>query len=322
MDRTFYDDVGDVPEISLDEEIACARILNMTEKGSPLWMTVRDRLIFGNLPFIRRFIKRFYVNSPDALNDAISEANVGMTIAASRYQPQELQAPPSLSEISWLVQYCRKDHDLLTRLLEGPTESTTTSAPRQTGRFISYARFWVTQRILAHIYDSRGVAIPPMMRKLLRQYRQFCARMFDQYGREPTSQEIQQQLQLDPAIFAQLMAFLGEPLSLHEPLNHHDDLNLETVVASADPGSDDRVEQIGNQEMVQQALNVLPTARMRRIIQLRYGLLRHPETDEPIELSLEHIGVQFNLVRQQITTHEQRAMMLMRDALTQQTEES
>lgn len=173
-------------------------------------------------------------------------------------------------------------------------------APDNPGRFISYASFWMKQVILERVYDSRGVNVPAQMRKFLRILRDYTDDYFTAFHTDPSSADICAFMGITTEQLGMLNEMQQEPLSLNAPLPQFDNLTSETIIAASSQDFDDAITDIANQQVVHDALAAI-APRHRRLLQIRYGMI------DGQEYTLERVGWQFALVRQQISTLDARA---------------
>jgi RNA polymerase primary sigma factor len=257
-------------QITPEQEIACAAVIQNPSASATAKDAAKGHLILGNLRFIRRYVRRYCPPGHVNYNDTLSDALLGCLHAAERYHP----------------------------------------TPERMARFVSYAHFWMRRIILDKIYDPRGAVVPVSLRKLQRGYRDFLDDFYDAFHTEPAPSDVITALDISSEDYHHLVAASAEVVSLSAPLQQHDHLALETLVADEGINPDLHLGNLDNQELVRAALRALPP-RLRRILQLRYGMI------DGRELGLDEIGIQFGLVRQQISTLLERAMTLIRFEIAQ-----
>ena len=173
-------------------------------------------------------------------------------------------------------------------------------------KFSTYATWWITQGITRSIADqSRTIRIPVHMvetiNKLLRRIRVLTQEL----GREPSYQEIGEELNLGPEQVEEIMdLFHHEPISLETPIG--EDSCLGDFVE--DSNSPAPMEVASNQLLREQIDNVLNelTKREKRVIQLRFGL------EDGHTKTLEEVGQEFNITRERIRQIEAKALRKLR----------
>ncbi len=175
-------------------------------------------------------------------------------------------------------------------------------------KFSTYATWWIRQSVTRTIEDhARTIRIPVHMvetiNKLLRVQRQ----LLQKFGREPTSNEIAERMDITPERVREIMKISQEPISLETPVGEEEDSYLRDFI------EDSKVEAPTDaasfkmlQEQLQVVLNIL-NDRDRRIIQSRFGLQDgHPRT-------LEEVGREFGITRERIRQVEFKALNKLRN---------
>ncbi len=174
-------------------------------------------------------------------------------------------------------------------------------------KFSTYATWWIRQAITRAIADqARTIRIPVHMvetiNKLMRQHR----RLLQEYGREPTPEEIGLAMEIGPEKVEEILKISQEPVSLETPIGEEEDSHLgdfiedRNAVAPADAASYQLLkEQVGD------VLNTL-TDREARVLQLRFGL------EDGRSRTLEEVGRDFGVTRERIRQIEAKALRKLR----------
>ncbi len=174
-------------------------------------------------------------------------------------------------------------------------------------KFSTYATWWIRQAITRSIADqARTIRIPVHMvetiNKLLRENR----RLVQELGREPTTEEIAQHMEITPERVREIFKISQEPVSLETPIGEEEDSHLgdfiedKAALAPADAASYQLLkEQIGS------VLDTL-SSRERRVLQLRFGL------DDGRSRTLEEVGREFSVTRERIRQIEAKALRKLR----------
>lgn len=174
-------------------------------------------------------------------------------------------------------------------------------------KFSTYATWWIRQAITRAIADqARTIRIPVHMvetiNKLIRVQRQLLQKL----GREPSPEEIAEQMEFTPDKVREIMKISQEPVSLETPIGEEEDSHLgdfiedQEVEAPSDAASFTML-----QEQLQEVLNTL-NDRERKVIQLRFGLNDgHPRT-------LEEVGREFGVTRERIRQIESKTLSKLR----------
>ena len=174
-------------------------------------------------------------------------------------------------------------------------------------KFSTYATWWIRQAITRAIADqARTIRIPVHMvetiNKLMRQHR----RLLQEYGREPTPEEIGQAMEIGSDKVEEILKISQEPVSLETPIGEEEDSHLgdfiedRNALAPADAASFQLLK-----EQVDEVLHTL-TDREARVLQLRFGL------EDGRSRTLEEVGREFGVTRERIRQIEAKALRKLR----------
>jgi len=174
-------------------------------------------------------------------------------------------------------------------------------------KFSTYATWWIRQAITRAIADqARTIRIPVHMvetiNKLMRQHR----RLLQEYGREPTAEEIGLAMEIGPEKVEEILKISQEPVSLETPIGEEEDSHLgdfiedRNALAPADAASFQLL-----REQVDEVLHTL-TDREARVLQLRFGL------EDGRSRTLEEVGREFGVTRERIRQIEAKALRKLR----------
>ncbi|HZZ76183.1 MAG TPA: sigma-70 family RNA polymerase sigma factor, partial [Puia sp.] len=131
-------------------------------------------------------------------------------------------------------------------------------------------------------------------------------RLLQDLGREPTSEEIAEQMEISAEKVREIIKVSQEPVSLETPIGEEDDSHLgdfiedHTALAPADAASHQLLK-----EQVEDVLDSL-TERERKVLQLRFGL------DDGRSRTLEEVGKEFHVTRERIRQIEAKALRKLR----------
>ena len=174
-------------------------------------------------------------------------------------------------------------------------------------KFSTYATWWIRQAITRAIADqARTIRIPVHMvetiNKLMRQHR----RLLQEYGREPTPEEIGSAMEVHPERVEEILKISQEPVSLETPIGEEEDSHLGDFIEdrSAPAPSDAASFQL-LKEQIQEVLDTL-TDRESRVLQLRFGL------EDGRSRTLEEVGREFGVTRERIRQIEAKALRKLR----------
>ncbi len=174
-------------------------------------------------------------------------------------------------------------------------------------KFSTYATWWIRQAITRSIADqARTIRIPVHMVETINKLMRENRRLVQEFGREPTTEEIAQQMEITPDRVREILKISQEPVSLETPIGEEEDSHLgnfiedKAALAPADAASYQLLkEQIGS------VLDTL-SGRERRVLQLRFGL------DDGRSRTLEEVGREFSVTRERIRQIEAKALRKLR----------
>ncbi|HCA19792.1 MAG TPA: RNA polymerase sigma factor RpoD, partial [Treponema sp.] len=174
-------------------------------------------------------------------------------------------------------------------------------------KFSTYATWWIRQAITRSISDqARTIRVPVHMieqiNKVVRESRQLVQKL----GREPTDEEIAQQLSWPVSRVKQVKNVAREPISLETPIGEEEDSSLGDFIEDKEvenPAIQTAYKLL--QEQLRSVLNTLPP-REQEVLRMRFGL------DDGYSLTLEEVGLYFNVTRERIRQIEAKALRRLR----------
>ena len=287
--RMYLKEIGKVPLLSADEEIALATRMNAKndaearikaaeesgetipeEEMASLKKTIKDgekakqKLAEANLRLVVSIAKR-YVGRGMLFLDLIQEGNLGLIKAVEKFD--------------YTKGY----------------------------KFSTYATWWIRQAITRAIADqARTIRIPVHMvetiNRLVRTQRQLVQKL----GREATPEELAKELDMPVDRVREIMKISQDPVSLETPIGEEEDSHLGDFI------QDDNVEVPADaatytllHEQLMEVLSTL-TEREQKVLRLRFGL------DDGRPRTLEEVGRQFNVTRERIRQIEAKALRKLR----------
>jgi RNA polymerase primary sigma factor len=184
-------------------------------------------------------------------------------------------------------------------------------------KFSTYATWWIRQAITRAIADqARTIRIPVHMVETINKLVRVSRRLVQEYGREPTSEEIARGMTeggkmdtastFSPERIREIQKVSQEPVSLETPIGEEEDSHLgdfiedQGALAPADAASQQLL-----REQVEDVLASL-TSRERRVLQLRFGL------EDGRSRTLEEVGREFGVTRERIRQIEAKALRKLR----------
>jgi len=174
-------------------------------------------------------------------------------------------------------------------------------------KFSTYATWWIRQAITRAIADqARTIRIPVHMIETINKLIRTSRSLVQEYGREPTSEEIAKRMDIPVAKVRKVLKIAQEPISLETPIGEEEDSHLGDFIE--DRGVVSPAEQVINtnlKEMTEAVLKTL-TPREEKVIKMRFGV------GDGSEHTLEEVGQSFEVTRERIRQIETKALRKLR----------
>jgi RNA polymerase primary sigma factor len=174
-------------------------------------------------------------------------------------------------------------------------------------KFSTYATWWIRQAITRAIADqARTIRVPVHVVELINKLGRSRRQLEQDLGREPTDEEIGAELEISADRVREIERISQNPVSLEAPIGEEDDSNLGDFVQDGEatsPADAAALTMLRNE--VDLILDTL-SARERRVLQLRFGLL------EGNERTLEEVGQRLGVTRERIRQIEAKALRKLR----------
>ncbi|MGH9452593.1 MAG: RNA polymerase sigma factor RpoD [Terriglobia bacterium] len=174
-------------------------------------------------------------------------------------------------------------------------------------KFSTYATWWIRQAITRAIADqARTIRIPVHMIETINKLIRTSRQLVQEYGREPTSEEIAKRMDIPVIKVRKVMKIAQEPISLETPIGEEEDSHLGDFIE--DRGVISPAEAVININLKEQTEAVLKTLtpREEKVIKMRFGL------DDGSEHTLEEVGQSFAVTRERIRQIEAKALRKLR----------
>jgi RNA polymerase primary sigma factor len=178
---------------------------------------------------------------------------------------------------------------------------------RRGHRFSTYATWWIRQAITRALADQgRVIRLPVHLSDRIRKVYQVAQQLEQDWGRQPTPEEIAEELALPPQKVQWMLKVSQRPLSLEKPVGEEEDSELGSFIPDEDaPTPSDTAYHSLLQEKLDDILTSL-TPREARILRLRFGL------HDGRSYTLEEVGQKFGLTRERIRQIEHEALDRLR----------
>jgi RNA polymerase primary sigma factor len=174
-------------------------------------------------------------------------------------------------------------------------------------KFSTYATWWIRQAITRAIADqARTIRIPVHMIETINKLIRTSRQLVQEYGREPTSEEIAKRMDIPVVKVRKVLKIAQEPISLETPIGEEEDSHLGDFIE--DRGVVSPAEAVINLNLKEQTQMVLKTLtpREEKVVKMRFGL------EDGSEHTLEEVGQSFAVTRERIRQIEAKALRKLR----------
>jgi RNA polymerase primary sigma factor len=174
-------------------------------------------------------------------------------------------------------------------------------------KFSTYATWWIRQAITRSIADqARTIRIPVHMIEIINKLMRTQKRLQQDFGREPTPEEIADEIQIPVDRVRAVLKMAQQPISLQSPVGDTDDANFGDFIE--DKAADNPLDLTSFSLLKDKLGDVLCslTERERKVLELRFGL------GDGCARTLEEVGQQFCVTRERIRQIEAKALRKMR----------
>ena len=174
-------------------------------------------------------------------------------------------------------------------------------------KFSTYATWWIRQAITRSIADqARTIRIPVHMIETLNKVMQVQKQLLQEFGHEPTPDEVADEMNLPVERVQQIMKMAQQPISLQSPVGDGDDTSFGDFIE--DKSAENPYDMTAFSLLREKIIDVLDslTERERRVLSLRFGLV------DGYSRTLEEVGKQFKVTRERIRQIEAKALRKMR----------
>ena len=174
-------------------------------------------------------------------------------------------------------------------------------------KFSTYATWWIRQAITRSIADqARTIRIPVHMIETINKLMRVQKQLVQEYGREPTPEEIADEIHLPVERVRAVLKMAQQPISLQAPVGDSEETSLGDFIE--DKGAEDPSDMTSMSMLKDRIKDVLDTLtpREREVLEQRFGLV------DGYSRTLEEVGKQFQVTRERIRQIEAKALRKMR----------
>ena len=174
-------------------------------------------------------------------------------------------------------------------------------------KFSTYATWWIRQAITRAIADqARTIRIPVHMVETINKLSRVSRQLLQELGREPTPEEIAEEMDMPVDRVREILKISQEPVSLETPIGEEEDSHLGDFIQDDNvPVPADAAAFTLLKEQLVEVLSTL-TDREQKVLRLRFGL------DDGRARTLEEVGKEFNVTRERIRQIEAKALRKLR----------
>lgn len=266
-----------------------------SERGSaedPVRMYLKE---IGRIPLLSseeeiELAKRMEMGDEEA-KKKLSEANLRLTVSiAKRYSGRGMQFLDLIQEGNLGLIKAVEKFDY-----------------RKGYKFSTYATWWIRQSITRAIADqARTIRIPVHMVETMNRVNRTSRRLLQEYGREPTPEEIAVTMNLPVERILEVSKISQEPVSLETPIGEEEDSHLGDFIQDEHvPVPSEEVAHTLLREQLEEVMDTL-SDREQKVLALRFGL----EDGKPH--TLEEVGRDFQVTRERIRQIEAKALRKLR----------
>ena len=174
-------------------------------------------------------------------------------------------------------------------------------------KFSTYATWWIRQAITRAIADqARTIRIPVHMVETINKLIRTSRHLLQQLGREPTPEEIAEEMEIPVEKVMEIQKIAQDPVSLETPIGEEDDSHLGDFIQDEDsPAPHDSAAYTLLKEQLEEVMSTL-TPREEKVLKLRFGL------EDGKARTLEEVGREFQVTRERIRQIEAKALRKLR----------
>ena len=174
-------------------------------------------------------------------------------------------------------------------------------------KFSTYATWWISQAVTRSIADqARTIRIPVHMVETINKLIRVSRQLLQENGREPTPDEIAEEMGITVEKVREILKIAQEPVSLETPIGEEEDSHLGDFIPDEDaPAPAEAAAFSMLKEQLVEVLNTL-TEREQKVLKLRFGL------EDGRARTLEEVGKEFDVTRERIRQIEAKALRKLR----------
>ena len=294
--RMYLKEIGKVPLLNAEEEIELAQKM---ENGA----VAKEKLVI-----LERRLENLTGEEAEDLKEEIQRLNAELNVgdeAKKRLAEANLRLVVSIAK-----RYVGRGMLFLDLIQEGNLgliKAVEKFDYRKGYKFSTYATWWIRQAITRAIADqARTIRIPVHMVETINKLIRVSRQLLQELGREPTPEEIAEEMSLPVERVREILKISQEPVSLETPIGEEEDSHLGDFIQDDNvPVPADAAAFTLLKEQLIEVLGTL-TEREQKVLRLRFGL------DDGRARTLEEVGKEFNVTRERIRQIEAKALRKLR----------
>jgi RNA polymerase primary sigma factor len=289
--RAYLREIGRVSLLSADLEVLCAKRIERGQQASETLAHLEAEAGPGGLDEVTRSRLEREIAEGQEAKDLLTEANLRLVVSiAKRYRNRGMAFLDLIQEGNLGLMRAVEKFDY-----------------RRGFKFSTYATWWIRQAITRAVADqARTIRIPVHMVETINKVMRIQRQLSQQLGREPTVEEVAEQIQLSAERVREIQRISQDTISLEQPIGDEDDFSLSDLIE--DQGAEvpvDAATRVLLNEAVQAALLEL-SPREQEVVRLRFGL-----EDGRIR-TLEEVGRIFGVTRERVRQIEAKTLAKLR----------
>lgn len=295
--RMYLKEIGKVPLLSADEEIELAQKMEAGSVAVEKIPLLKERLAETGdeqeKEEIQAEIKALQLDVDRGLDakKRLAEANLRLVVSiAKRYVGRGMLFLDLIQEGNLGLIKAVEKFDY-----------------RKGYKFSTYATWWIRQAITRAIADqARTIRIPVHMVETINKLIRVSRQLLQELGREPTPEEIAEEMKMPVERVREILKISQEPVSLETPIGEEEDSHLGDFIKDDNvPVPADAAAFTLLKEQLEEVLGTL-TEREQKVLTLRFGL------EDGRARTLEEVGKEFNVTRERIRQIEAKALRKLR----------
>ena len=292
--RMYLKEIGKVPLLSPDEEIALAQVMGEGNEAERRLHEIRRLKDAGEpVPYSDEEIAAWKEaeKKGDAAKQKLAEANLRLVVSiAKRYVGRGMLFLDLIQEGNLGLIKAVEKFDYTKGY-----------------KFSTYATWWIRQAITRAIADqARTIRIPVHMVETINKTIRVSRQLLQELGHDPSAEEIAREMDMPVEKIRDILKIAQEPVSLETPIGEEEDSHLGDFIPDEDASEPSEAASFSLlREQLEEVLDTL-APREKKVLELRFGIV------DGRTRTLEEVGKEFNVTRERIRQIEAKALRKLR----------